>query len=75
MRSSIQEDAIRLLHGNAEGRFRMASPAGVSGGITVMISAWERNVVFKMFSHEEALATDQIVASWCSQAPRWGQTK
>jgi hypothetical protein len=29
-----------------------------------MSSAGERNVDFKMFSHEEALGTDPIVASW-----------
>jgi hypothetical protein len=29
-----------------------------------MTSAWEMNVDFKMFSHEEELATDPIVASW-----------
>jgi hypothetical protein len=38
--------------------------AGVRGDIGVLISAWERNVDFKMFSHEEALATDPIIASW-----------
>jgi hypothetical protein len=37
---------------------------GVCRNIAVMIKAWERNVDFKMFSHEEALATDPIVASW-----------
>jgi hypothetical protein len=30
--------------------------------IGVLICAWERNVDFKMFSYEEALATDPIVA-------------
>jgi hypothetical protein len=30
----------------------------------LMISAWERNVDFKLLSHEEELATDSIVAQW-----------
>jgi hypothetical protein len=29
-----------------------------------MISAWETNGDFNVFSHEEALGTDPIVASW-----------
>jgi hypothetical protein len=37
--------------------------AGVCGDIAVMISAWERNVDFEMYSHEEALALDSNVAS------------
>jgi hypothetical protein len=37
---------------------------GVCGDIVVMISAWERNVGFKLYSHEEALALDSNVASW-----------
>jgi hypothetical protein len=36
--------------------------AEVSGDIAVMISGWERNVDFKMFRHEETLATHSIVA-------------
>jgi hypothetical protein len=42
---------------------------GVCGDIAAMISAWERNVDFNMVSHEEALATGPIVASWI-QFPR-----
>jgi hypothetical protein len=38
--------------------------ARVCGNIAVLISAWERNVDFKMFSYEEALAADPIVESW-----------
>jgi hypothetical protein len=37
--------------------------AAVCGDIPSMISAWERNVDVKMYSHEGALATDHIVAS------------
>jgi hypothetical protein len=42
--------------------------ADVCGDIEVMISAWEKNVDFKMFSYEEALATNSIVAQWTSFA-------
>jgi hypothetical protein len=55
---------IRTRHGNLV----PDSLVGVCGDIAVMISAWERNVDFKMFCYEEALATDQIVASWISFA-------
>jgi hypothetical protein len=38
------------------------------GNIAVLISAWERSVDLKMFSYEEARATDPIVAQWISFA-------
>jgi hypothetical protein len=38
--------------------------ARVWGDIAVMISAWERNVDFKLYSYEEAFALDSNVASW-----------
>jgi hypothetical protein len=40
--------------------------AGVCGEIAVVICAYERNVDFKMFSDEETLATNPIVAHWVS---------
>jgi hypothetical protein len=41
---------------------------GVCGEIETLICAWERNVTFKIVSHEEALAESPIVASWISFA-------
>jgi hypothetical protein len=42
--------------------------AEVCRNAAVLINAWEQNVDFKMFSDEEELTTDSIVAQWISLA-------
>jgi hypothetical protein len=40
----------------------------VGGEIVAPIGGWERNVEFKIFSYDEALTIDQVVAHWISLA-------
>jgi hypothetical protein len=59
-------EIAELMHNIRNGQSNLIPDylAGACGDIAVMTSGWERNVGFKLYSHEEALALDSNVASW-----------
>jgi hypothetical protein len=58
-------EIAELMHNIRNGQSNLIPDdlAGVCGDIAVMISAWETNVGFRLYSHEEALALDSNIAS------------